>query len=220
MTTRTRIILALAALSLLLVFAFPIWSVTLEAPQYPEGIGMEIWVNTVKGQNPHDLQNINGLNHYIGMKPIEPDAIPELQYMPWIIGVLVVLGLAAAASGKRWALYAWVALFLVACVAGMVDFWLWEYNYGHDLDPNAAIKVPGMTYQPPLIGSKQMLNITAHSWPALGGIVTLLAAGVGVVLAGFEWRRNRPGTHPEPAADTIEDTSDAAPSSPSSLQHA
>ena len=214
MTTRTRIITALAALSLLLVFAFPIWSVTLEAPQYPEGIGMEIWVNTVKGQSPHDLQNIHGLNHYIGMKPIEPDAIPELQYMPWIIGVLVVLGLAAAASGKRWALYTWVALFLIAAVAGMVDFWLGEYDYGHDLDPNAAIQVPGMSYQPPLIGSKQMLNITAHSWPALGGIITFLAAGVSVAVAGVEWWRNRSEN------EVTDETSDTAASKPSSsLQH-
>lgn len=215
MTTRTRIITALAALSLLLVFAFPIWSVTLEAPQYPEGIGMEIWVNTVKGQGPHDLHSINKLNQYIGMKPIEPDAIPELQYMPWIIGALVVLGLAAAASGKRWALYTWVALFLVTCVAGMVDFWLWNYDYGHDLDPEAVIQVPGMTYQPPLIGSKQMLNITAHSWPALGGIVTFLAAGVSVALAGFEWWRNRSEDE-----TTDDETGDPAASEPSpSLQH-
>lgn len=202
---RSRLILVIAALSLLVVYIAPIWSVTLEAPQYPEGIGMEIWVNTVKGQEAHDLQNINGLNHYIGMKEINPDSIPELKYMPWIIAAIIALGLGAAGINRKWALYTWVAVFLIAAVAGMIDFYIWGYNYGHDLNPNAAIKIPGMTYQPPLIGSKQLLNITAHSWPALGGIVTMLSCAVGCGLSVFEWRRggdaaDQPAERSEPKA--------------------
>jgi copper chaperone NosL len=184
---RVRLALAVAALSLVAVYFFPIWQISLEAPQYPEGIGMEIWVNTVTGQEPGNLQSINGLNHYIGMKEIKPDAIPELKYMPWIIAVLIVLGLGAAWVNRRWALYAFAALFLLTAVAGMVDFYIWEYNYGHDLDPTAAIKIPGATYQPPLIGSKKMLNITAHSWPALGGIVMILSCATVCGGAVFEW---------------------------------
>lgn len=189
--SRSRLLLVVAALSLLAVYVFPIWNVTLEAPQYPEGIGMEIWVHTVKGQGQHDLQNINGLNHYIGMKPINPNTIPELRYMPWIFAALIALGIGAAALNKPWALYTWVVLFLIAAATGLIDFYIWEYNYGHDLNPDAAIKIPGMAYQPPLLGSKQMLNITAHSWPALGGIVAFLAGGVGIGLAVFEWWRGR-----------------------------
>lgn len=191
MHPRSRLLLVVAALALLAMYVFPIWQIELEAPQYPEGIGMEIWINTVAGEGPNDLQNINGLNHYIGMKEINPDAIPELRFMPWIVGALIVLGLGAAAVGKRWALYAWTALFLAVAIAGMIDFYVWGYNYGHDLDPNAAIKVPGMSYQPPLIGSKQLLNITAHSWPALGGIISIASALIGVGLSVFEWRRRR-----------------------------
>jgi copper chaperone NosL len=48
---------------------------------------------------------------------------------------------------------------------------------------NAIIKIPGMSYQPPLIGSKQILNFTAHSWPGSGGYAIMLVAG-GVVHAG------------------------------------
>jgi hypothetical protein len=188
MTTRSRLLLAVASLLRVLMYVFPIWKISLDAPQYPEGIGMSIWIDTVTGEKAHDLQNINGLNHYIGMKTIEPDAIPELKIMPWVIGGLIALGLLGAVTGKRWLLYAWVGVFVVAAVAGLVDFYLWEYDYGHNLDPTAAIQVPGMTYQPPLIGSKKLLNFTATSWPALGGWAAFASMFLGMVAAFFEVR--------------------------------
>ena len=106
----SRIVLAVSALALVAGFFLPLWSISLEAPQYPEGIGLQIRVNTITGTKPHDLDNINKLNHYIGMKSIEPDAIPELELMPWVLGFLVLAGLAAAALGRRWMLFAWLAL--------------------------------------------------------------------------------------------------------------
>jgi copper chaperone NosL len=182
----TRIVLAVAAGALAAAYVLPLWTVTLMAPQYPEGLGMHIWIHTVTGIKPEDLGNINGLNHYIGMKTIEPDSIAELRFMPYALGALIALGLAAAAIGRRWALWGFAAVFALGAAAGMVDFWLWEYDYGHNLDlENAAIKIPGMAYQPPLIGSKQLLNFVATSWPAAGGaiaIVSLLVV-VGLVIA-------------------------------------
>ncbi len=189
MQPRSRILLALASLSLLLMYATPIWKITLDAPQYPEGIGMFIRIDDITGVKPHDLHNINGLNHYIGMKEIVPEAIPELTLMPVIIAVLIVLGLVAAATGSRRLLYLWTALFLVVAVVGMVDFYLWEYDYGHNLNPRAAIKVPGMAYQPPLIGSKKLLNFTANSWPYVGGWVAVFSLMTGLVLCYLERAR-------------------------------
>ena len=195
MSTRSRILLALASLLLVLMYLFPIWKIALDAPQYPEGIGMFIWIDTVTGEKEHDLQNINGLNHYIGMQRIEPDTIPELKIMPWVIGLLLALGLLAAASGKRWLLYTWVALFLIAAVTGMVDFYLWEYDYGHNLDPTAAIRIPGMVYQPPLIGSKQLLNFNASSWPYIGGWAAFASMALGLVVAFLEFRAGKRDKH-------------------------
>jgi hypothetical protein len=177
---RSRLLTALAAVLLLGTFAFPLWRIDLEAPQYPEGIGMLIRVSTVEGIKPNDLENINGLNHYIGMKRIEPDAIPELRYMPWIVGALAAAGAGAALVGRRAALVAWLGALLLAGGAGLYDFWRWSYDYGHDLDPNAIIRIPGMAYQPPLIGSKQLLNFVAHSWPDVGGVLAGLAFATGV----------------------------------------
>ena len=179
---RARLLLGIAATLLLAMFFTPLWQVALDAPQYPEGIGMKIWINTVTGAKANDLNNINNLNHYIGMKRIEPDAIPELRLMPYIVGFLVATGLGVALIGRRRLAQGWVALFLVIALAGLVDFYKWEYDYGHDLDTeNAIIKIPGMSYQPPLIGSKQLLNFTARSFPGPGGVMAILALGLGVV---------------------------------------
>ncbi|MEJ7738706.1 MAG: nitrous oxide reductase accessory protein NosL [Chitinophagaceae bacterium] len=82
-------------------------------------------------------------------------------------------------------------LFVTFGVLAMVDFWRWEYDYGHDLNPNAAIIVPGMAYQPPLIGYKKLLNFGAWSVPDVGGwiFVTVGAVLLGAVI--YEWRRGK-----------------------------
>ena len=181
LSVRSRALTAVAALLLLALFFVPLWRIQLQAPQYPEGLGMLIRVNTITGLAPTDLNNINGLNHYIGMKAIEPDAIPVLRYMPWVVGVLALLGLAAAVAGRRAFLMAWIATFGIAGAAGLAEFYAWSWDYGHNLAPDAVIKVPGMTYQPPLIGSKQLLNFTASSWPAMGGWLAAIAFVLAVV---------------------------------------
>lgn len=191
MATRTRLLLALAALLLTVTYVLPLWHIGLKAPQYPEGLGLYISIDGIRGQGEHDLQSLNGLNHYIGMHKIVPEEIPELRFLPIAIGVLAALGLAAAAIGKRWALRCYAGILVAGACAGLADFWWWEYRYGHQLDPTAAIKVPGMTYQPPLLGAKQMLNITAHSWPAAGGWIVTAAVALVVALVVLE-RRPRP----------------------------
>ena len=182
MKIQSKIIVIAASLILILSFFFPIWYIDLEAPQYPEGIGLEIWLNKIAGQKPNDLANINGLNHYIGMKEINPDAIPEMKIMPFIIIFLIVFGLISGISGKRSLVYIWIVLFFVVAAVGLYDFYMWEYDYGHNLNPHAAIKIPGMAYQPPLIGSKMLLNFNAISMPHMGSYI-LVAAVVLAVLA-------------------------------------
>ncbi len=193
MLRSSRVLIATASILLGLVFVFPLWRIELQAPQYPEGLGLLIKISDITGVKKHDLQNINGLNHYIGMKSIEPDSIPELKFMPVFVAVMIAAGLLVAATGNRVLLYLWVGVFLIGSVAGLVDFWLWSYDYGHNLDPTAAIKVPGMTYQPPLIGSKQLLNFVATSWPGLGGLAAMVSVGTGSIVAVREWRRARRG---------------------------
>jgi len=166
----SRVAAFFAVLGILSLFAFPLWRITLEAPQYPGGIDMYIWINQITGDSPATLQNINILNHYVGMQFIVPDSIPELQYFPYIIAFLAAFGVFAIWRNKRNIYLAWFILFLLLAIAGLYDFYLWEYDYGHNLSPTAPIKVPGMAYQPPLIGVKMLLNFKASSWPDTGGI--------------------------------------------------
>lgn len=196
MTRLSRLLVGAAALLLVLLFVLPLWHVRLVAPQYPEGLGMRINVSSVQGVAETDLNNINNLNHYIGMRRIESDAIPELRIMPWLVGALAVGALLVAAAGKRRLLYTWLGAFALLGVAGLVDFSHWEYDYGHNLDlDDAIIKIPGMSYQPPLIGSKQLLNFTATSWPGWGGIAAGLAFVLGVVAVVLTMQARRVARH-------------------------
>ena len=114
------------------------------------------------------------------MKKIEPDSIKELNIMPYLLGVLILGGILVAATGNKKLFVAWMILFIILGIAGAVDFYLWEYDYGHNLSPTAPIKVPGMAYQPPLIGKKTLLNFVAYSYPSFGSLFFGLS-----ILSGF-----------------------------------
>src|SRR6185295_20019896 len=142
----SRWAIAAASALLLVMYVTPLWRIQLHAPQYPEGLGLRIWVDRITGAKPNDLNSINGLNHYIGMHAIEPDEIPELEFMPKLLAAAVAAGLLVALIGRRVPLYLWAVAFTAGAVAGLGDFWKWGYDYGHHLDPHAAIRVPGMSY--------------------------------------------------------------------------
>jgi hypothetical protein len=126
------------------------------------------------------------------MKRIEPASIPELRFMPWIVAALMATGAATALVARRWMARAWVGAFLIVALAGLVDFYKWEYDYGHDLDlENAIIKIEGMSYQPPLIGSKQLLNFRATSIPAGGGYALIASLALGVIAVVMDGRGQR-----------------------------
>ncbi len=192
LTLSSRIAIALAALMLSFTYFFPLWEITLEAPQYPEGLGLEIWINQMQGQHPGDLNKINNLNHYIGMKTIKPESIPELKIMPWVMRGVMLIGLVVAATGRRSWLTIWLLIFIAVAGAGLVDFYLWGYDYGHNLDTeHAIIKVPGMSYQPPVIGAKKLLNFRAISLPGVGGWVAIGSFLIGLLVWLLETRRQR-----------------------------
>ena len=113
--------------------------------------------------------------------------------MPYVVVGLIALGVLVALVGKRGLLYGYLAVFVMGALAGLADFYRWGYDYGHNLDPEAILKIPGMSYQPPLIGSKQLLNFSATSWPASGGWIAIGALLLGIGMAVVEFRRARAG---------------------------
>lgn len=183
-STLSRAILLLGGIALLAVIILPIWRIELIAPQYPEGLELLIYSNDLAGQ----VDIINGLNHYIGMKVLNVEDFIEFKVLPYIIAVYAALFLFTGLLGRRKMVYVLFGLFLLFGIVAMVDFYIWLYDYGHNLDPNAAIKVPGMAYQPPLLGYKVLLNFVAFSIPDIGSWIFI---GCGVALGAvvfMEWK--------------------------------
>lgn len=174
----SKFILLVAAVLLAANIFLPIWKIELSAPQYPEGLVLYIYADTLAG----DVDVINGLNHYIGMQTLHTENFIEFSILKYIIGFFAgCIFIVSFLGRKRWVYILFTAFVLFSIIA-MTDFYRWNYNYGHHLDSHAAIKVPGMAYQPPLIGYKQLLNFGAYSIPATGGIL-FIASGLLILLA-------------------------------------
>lgn len=171
-------LLILAAILLTISIFVPIWRIELGAPQYPEGLELTIHANKLGG----NVDIINGLNHYIGMKTLHTEDFIEFTILPYLIGFFAFFSFIIGLIRKKFLLYVLLTSFILFGIIAMVDFWRWEYNYGHNLDPHAAIIVPGMAYQPPLIGYKKLLNFGAYSIPALGGWL-FIASGALILIA-------------------------------------
>jgi copper chaperone NosL len=159
-------------------FYVPLWQILMWAPQYPEGLEMKIWIDNISG----DVKIISALNHYIGMRPIDVNMFPEFAFMKYLLAGIIGVGLLAAIFNRRLGLLIFAFIVIAAGIAALVDFYMWGYDYGHNLDPTAPIVVPGMAYQPPLIGYKQLLNFTAYSGPDIGGWIFFI---IGLLLVGL-----------------------------------
>lgn len=182
----SRITIAISALIMVSAYFVPLWQILMWAPQYPEGLEMKIWIDNLSG----NVKIISALNHYIGMRPIEVSMFPEFDYMKYIVGILIGFGLITALANKRLILYSYFGLIISCGLAALVDFYLWGYDYGHNLDPTAPIVVLGMSYQPPLIGTKQLLNFTAFSGPDIGGWIFIVAGAMVLGTLVFEKWKN------------------------------
>lgn len=182
---KSKLLMIIGALLLLGLFFLPLWNITLEAPQYPDAIGMDIHIDRFEDAHPNDIKNINIMNHYVGMEDI-PETIPEFSIFPKVILGMVILGVLIGLTGKRKLYAAWFVIMIILGIIGMYDFYQWEYDYGHNLKETAAIKFTTpdgepMAYQPPLIGSKMILNFKAISMPRLGAYLMFLGMGLSLV---------------------------------------
>ena len=186
-TNISRILLALGALALLIMLFVPIWYIYLTAPQYPEGLEMQIWHNNITG----DVKVISALNHYIGMRAISVEMFPEFQFIGTAIMAVSGLCLVLALIGRWWSALAFWFVLAVADSLALYDFWRWGYDYGHNLDPKAPIIIPGMAYQPPVLGYKKLLNFEAWSLPDTGGWILMVVTGIALLLVIYEWWRHR-----------------------------
>jgi hypothetical protein len=190
-----RIMLVVLVIPLLLSFVQPLWRIQLHAPQYPSGLQMDIYAYKLTGgHNGHDIEEINELNHYIGMHRIDRAAFQDLDWLPFAIGLMALLTLRTAVIGNVRTL---IDLFvIIGYVSGFafVRFVYKLYVFGHDLDPHAALKI--QPFMPVVVGTKQIANFTTQSMPNVGSLfMATFALGVIAILiwhlvAGYRaaWR--------------------------------
>jgi len=186
-----RLLMGMGLVLLVGVFLFPLWQIELQAAQFPGGLRLNIWINKFSGDEGGGdiIKNINILNHYIGMQKIEPDAIPELKYFPYVIYAMLGLGILSIFVNKTWGYASWLTIMVILSILGIYDFYLWMYDYGHNLDPNAPIKIEGMSYMPPLFGEKDLLNFYVKSYPHWGTILLTLSILFAFFAAWFRYRQ-------------------------------
>tara|TARA_R110001592_G_scaffold113995_6_gene313463 strand:- start:23 stop:643 length:621 start_codon:yes stop_codon:yes gene_type:complete len=191
---KAGIIMILGSLLLLGLFKFPLWNIMLGAPQYPDPLGMNIYIEGIKGVQEFDLQNIDGLNHYIGMKTIpKAEDMWEFSVFPKVIIAMVILGVIIGLLGYLEKVsykyfLGWFLFMSILGVLGMYDFNNWLIDYGSNLDPHAIIKVTNpdgtpMSYKPPLLGFQKLLNFDVTSLPHIGGY--LMFVGMSLTLVAF-----------------------------------
>jgi len=179
----SKILIVISGILLIAVLFVPLWQIQLAAPQYPEGLVLKMYPHKIAG----NVDIINGLNHYIGMKTLHTKDFIEFTVLPYIVGFFALLCFIVALLKKKKWLTGLFTLFVIFGIVAMVDFWRWEYAYGHDLNPEAPIQVPGMAYQPPLIGYKQLLNFGAYSVPDIGGWLFILVGLLLLVALFIPW---------------------------------
>jgi hypothetical protein len=183
-----RFLLGLAAALIVVTYLLPLWNLTMFAPQYPNGLRLDIYSHTlVAGHGGEDIQEINLLNHYIGMHDLAVEDFTEFKWMPFVLGGMALLFLRAAVLGT-----------VKECVDATVVFFyfgafsLWSfgyklYRYGHELSPLAAVKVPGFT--PPIFGYEKIANFEVYSYPRAGTYVLVSVVLLLLTTLWLAWRQ-------------------------------
>jgi hypothetical protein len=185
-----RSLAAAAALLVVLAHFQPLWNLTMFAPQYPDGLRLDIYDHTLAGgRNGQDIKEINLLNHYIGMRDLAVEDFTEFQWMPFVLGGLGLLFLRAAVLGSVKELVDATMVFVYFGGFSLWSFGYKLYRYGHDLSPTAAVRVEG--FMPPVFGFRQIANFEVYSYPRLGTYLLVAAMGLLAAALVIAWRRGR-----------------------------
>jgi hypothetical protein len=182
----TAILLVGAALLVVSVF-LPYWELRLHAPQYPGGLEVELYVNRLAG----DVDEIDGLNHYIGMARLGEAAEVEREVAVLAVGTIALLLLAAVFVQNRWA--ALLALPAVGYpLVFLADLFFWLYRFGHSLDPRAALSSSIKPFTPTMLGEGRIGQFRTTAELEEGFILAVLGALVVLIGLYFHRRAYRP----------------------------
>ena len=176
------LLLGLAAVVLLISMFFPYWKMTLMAPQYPGGLEVEVYVNRMTG----DVDEIDGLNHYIGMRPLEEAAQLERSVSVAAITILALLLLGAIFIHTKWAALLALPALLMPYVF-LADMYFWMRNFGMNLDPRAPLSGAIEPFVPPIWGEGVVGQFRTIASFQIGIYLAFLAGFL--ILAGLYFHR-------------------------------
>lgn len=169
LSTPSTISICISGALLVLSIFFPWWGMHFVAPQYPEGLDIIVYPYKMTGQ----IDIINGLNHYIGMKPFSEESFPELRYLPYIIGALALLAVIVGLLRNMKFLYGLICLFIVGGILGVYDIHRWLKAFGTELDPMAPIDIT--PFVPPIFGENTIANFVTNSYFTYGSFLIGIA---------------------------------------------
>jgi copper chaperone NosL len=191
-----RLFLVLSAVLLSVTLVLPLWNMTMFAPQYPEGLRLDIYTQRLEGGNKgQDLKEINLLNHYIGMRDLADEDFTEFKWMPFAIGILALLCLRSAVHGTMASLVDTAVIFSYFGLFSLWSFGYKLYMYGHQLAPTAPVKVD--PFMPPMFGYQQLANFEVYSYPQAGSYTMAATALLLFAAVAVAWRSGR--AHAAPA---------------------
>ena len=168
-----------AGLLLAIAILLPLWRMELVAPQYPEGLVMYAYGDHFAGDAGSyydDVREINGLNHYIGMKPIEKVTEMTL-FIPGMIATIAgVIAVSFIGWKRKWFRALAIAGVWFLPVFFVADLQYWLYNYGHTMNKEAPLNTGDFT--PKVWGTTEVWNFHSETGFEIGFYLMVLAAVV------------------------------------------
>ncbi|WP_420645669.1 cytochrome C [Candidatus Leptofilum sp.] len=181
------LLFAVAAVLIFVSIPLPYWEMELRAPQYPNGLHITAYVNELTG----DLFEINGLNHYIGMRPLEEAAQLEKSVSRIAIGLLALLTLTSIFIHTKWVVLLALPAILMP-ILFLADLQWWMAKFGTELDPKAPLSSAIEPFVPTVLGRGVIAQFETIALPGTGLYLSTLASVLVIVGLYFHRKAYKP----------------------------
>lgn len=154
------------------VISLPIWAVSLAAPQYPKSlypIGVPVFFH-FDGYSG-EVREMDTINHYVGMDPMEYGAPYVKALSPYAL-VVICLGMLLFVIYLKNSLKYFLLLASILPVVFLGIYAYWLYYYGHNMHDFGSFYIK--PFMPTVFGDGKVAQFTTHSYPSIGFYVLLV----------------------------------------------